>query len=281
VNVQGVAIVERQERIELGERFFVAGFFLVLLTEVAFGIVAGGLWFSWPRLFLNVVGVLLLLFLVNAVYGGSKTAGAVLLAWVGVSLLLTLPSLVVTTLALRDPSGLALQLGAPAPWLVALKLAAYAVFGLLLLVPVSVRDFLAARRGELPAEDKVAVRTVDAGAPLPLTEAQIEGFAGLAGLMQAAGVVLVAAGLLLCAMTTDPADRFGWLTTVEGGALAILGVVLLLPVPSLRRVAAPETGVGYLAAAFGSLLTLFRVLLLVGLVFLAVVIVRLAVRFSS
>src|SRR5688572_25613298 len=117
--------MERQERLELGHRYFVATFFVVLAVELVVSAVVIGAWSLLAGVLVAAVCMVPLLILVNRVYGGVPVAGPALLAWVGLELGLSLFVVVAMTFS-STALGFLRGAGNTALWLALARVAGYA-----------------------------------------------------------------------------------------------------------------------------------------------------------
>jgi hypothetical protein len=274
--------MERQERLEYGQKFFVIGVFILLALESLVAIISVGLAFSWVRLLLAAAAGILLLYLANRIYSGDKGARNLLVGWFGVQTIVLAAAALCLGLGLVEGPGLFRHVGAATPWLAVLLLAAYVGVTALYLSSATVKEFLADRGGEVLPEREVV--EVDPGAPVAWADDQKKSFSALAAGMKVAGTALVIAGVLnvLAALRVmaDQPDVWTWL--VEGVAYLALGGALFGPAAAVRVVVeSAVTGVGYVVHALGRLRQLYLIQAVVAVVLAAVAVVRLVQMFQQ
>lgn len=225
-----------QERLAVGEKWFVFATLLVLGVEGVLAIVTNAMHTTVPGLILGVGGFVFVMFLGNRLYSGDRRIYGLALAWVAFQLLYVLIAL---GLIVSSEQGVALarSLGAPVTWAVLVKGAAYAILGAVLWSMPSVQDFFAGQRGELTVTHEVAVAPSVPAAeapPVPITfTADLnEGIQNLASAMKTAAwllIVLGAAQLLIGGLKNEMSSLGMWLAVAEGALLIALGLLLAGP----------------------------------------------------
>jgi hypothetical protein len=231
----------RQERLDIGQKIFVAAFVGSVVIEVLLTLFAISVTFTWTTVLLGAVFVGFLLYLANWLYSsGNLTAWKTAVAW-GVFQVLLSIAVIVAFLASHNHPGFAKYIGMPVIWLAIIKAVTYAAFAGFLALPQPVHDFLGLRRGETPPAEVETAEVPLSGVTVPLTDAEAAAFGSLTGWMQWAGGLLIAAGVLrffVGLQNIEPvANLWFWLPglpyAIEGVAVAILGVFLLMPAAAL------------------------------------------------
>jgi hypothetical protein len=280
-----VSAMEREERLEIGEKIFVSSIMVTLVTEAGVGLVGNGLQpLTWPGVLYSVLSFAVLAALANWLYKGDPAARRATLAWVGFQVALSALALGV---ARRLP---ALNfLAQPTPWLAALKLVVYAGLGAVLLRSRNVQAFLAHKRGEehvhVPAAGDLA--PTPTGVTVPLSEAQEQSVGALALLLQAASLVLLAVGVFRVLLGVQEindarlgtAVTAGVVTLLEGVVTALLGVFLLVPAGAVQLLRSEGADTAFVVNAAESLKSFFEKQILLGVALVAVLITGIVVWF--
>jgi hypothetical protein len=266
--------MERNERVESGEKLFVIGMALSFVTEVAYA-VASVLEATWGGFFLGLIGAVFILYLANWLYTGSNTALKWMLGWAGLQVLLAIIAWAIVA-ATPGRTNAATLLGYGISWVPFGRLAAYAILGAILLSP-SIRVFLFFKAGaEITAVVKEKAELAPSGTPLPLTAEQTQVVAGLANLLGWASLVLIVVGVLRAyfgwnLMTGD------WIKGVppllEGIVMLLVGILLIGPAGAFDFLKTKGTDTTYLMKALEQLKSLYqRQLLLTALVLVGVLV---------
>ncbi len=271
-----------QERLEIGEKCFVSGVLAVLALEATLTIITCNLHFSWPGLLLGVVGFCLILFLANRLYAGNRQANKIALAWIGFQVLYAGFALYLLAGSAHGAE-MAAQIGAPAAWPVVLKLLAYLSLGWILMRMPTVRDFFAEKRGDVRAHDLLAQKAAvapEVTAPLVLGADQNKAVQSLATFLRLGVATLIVAGCLqmlsgALLLRQSAGNPQGALILLQGLLLIILGMALGGPSNEIRPLTTPEgQTTGQLTNAFGSLAKFYTVQIVVGLLLVAVTVMR-------
>jgi hypothetical protein len=245
---------QQQQRIDLGQRFFLLGVFTIVVVELVGAFVNIGAEFTWTSLLLNVFAAVFILYLGNWMYSGDKTALSVARGWVAFMAVVVGIGLACCWAELTQPN-IAHYLGITAVWLGLLKFLPYALFAAGLSLPGYVLDFLAAQRGESAGAEATTDQPVTAGTPAELTAEHATVLAGLAGAMQNASYVLLVVGLIeaVCNLGRLGGENAlpAILSIVEGFAVATLGCLLLAPTKAVQAlVGAAQKHMGYVMQMF-------------------------------
>jgi hypothetical protein len=253
--------VDNQQRIDLGQRLFLLGVFASLIVELVGIFVNIGPSFEWTGFVLNVFAGGFIIYLGNWLYHGDKTALTVTRGWVTLMACVAGFGLVCIWADLTQPD-IARHLGITAGWLGLLKLVAYATFACWLLVPGSVLEYFAARRGETAAPVAPAEHLAATGTPVELTAEHTTALGGLAGAMTNASCVLLAVGFLDVAsglLALGSQEKLpAILNVVEGLAVMTLGCLLSAPTKAVQAlVGAAQRHMGYVMNLLERLRTLY------------------------
>jgi hypothetical protein len=239
---------QHQQRIDLGQRFFLLGIFAVMVIELVGIIVNIGSSFAWSALVLNVFASVFVLYLGNWLYGGDRTALSVARGWIAVMAVVSGFGLACAW-AGPPTAELGRYVGITAVWLGLLKFIIYGTCALALFSSGYVLDYLAAQRGETAAAP-VTAEPQAAAAPAELAADHVTALEGLAGAMKIVCFVLLAVGLFEAGASLS---RLGSeqhvpaiLGIVEGLAVATLGCLLMAPLKAVQALAgAAQRHMGY------------------------------------
>jgi hypothetical protein len=280
----------RQERVWFGEKLYVTGFVAALVAEALLALVALGTPFPWVGFVTGVIFFVVVLLLANWLYTGNPTARTAAVVW-SVAQLAVAAGLLALFLAATDKNVTSSSMRTPTAVLAAFKLVVYAGLLALLLFPRSVRDFLATKRGEEPAEEVRAPVVAEpkkpavmpTGVPLKLADDQTTAVRGLATLIGVSGAVLVVVGILRVAAAyvanrAQPASLPVILAGVEGAVTVALGLLMALPALAFRLLAEEGNDLAHLLHAFNSLTSLYRKQLILGLILAAALVVGIVVQ---
>ncbi|MFO0970446.1 MAG: hypothetical protein U0793_33285 [Gemmataceae bacterium] len=184
--------MDRDERLEKGEKFLVFAVMAVLGIEGFFTILAANIRFSWLGVIWSVGSSFFMLGLANRIYTGNRTAYTVTSVWSGFQVVLSLVILLV--LAFRPEAEHATaHLALPVLWMAAVKLIGYSILSVALFLTPRVKDFLDVQRGgELEPENPMA----PTGVVVTFADDQKAVIASLGKLLSGAGVVLIVLGVL-------------------------------------------------------------------------------------
>jgi hypothetical protein len=266
-----------QERLEIGEKCFVASVMAVLALEAALTVITLGVHFSWPGLILGVVGFCLVMGLANRLYAGSVSAHRIAMGWVAFQVLYA----AVALFLLATAPEAARDIGAPVAWAVILKVMAYLCLGHVLVRLPVVSDFLATRRGETVAHAAPAVVEAPAPAvPLPLTADQSAGLQSMTQFMRLTVGALVLLGILQIVASaavykSHTLNLEGLLVLAQGILTALLGLALAGPALELRQLTTPtEQTKGGLVSGLACLLKFYQAQVVIGLLIAIVMAAR-------
>jgi hypothetical protein len=288
-----VSAMERQERLEIGEKVFVSSVMLGLLTEAGVGLVGNGLHFTWPGVLFSFVSFVALAGLASWLYSGNRTARQATLAWVAFQIMACAAALIAQGIA-QGPLPVLSFVALPAPWLAGIKLLAYAVLGAALLRSRDVQAFLAHQRGEefVAAPNAADLAPTPTGVTVPLSDEQAESFGTLALLLQGSALVLMIVGVLrlllgIQAITAALDARVvegaavtgGVLTAAEGVVTLLLGVFLLLPAGAVQMVRSEGADTAYVANAAESLKSFFAKQLVLSIILAALLLAGIVLWF--
>jgi hypothetical protein len=184
--------MDRQERLERGEKFLVFAVMTVLGVEGFFTILAAGIRFSWLGLVWAAGSSVFVLLLANQLYAGNRTAHKVGSVWSAFQVALSL--LVLLVLAFQpEASATTSHIALPALWMAGVKLLAYIVLSTALFLAPPVRDFLGVQGG---AELAPEIPLAPTGVEVTFAEDQKQVIASLGRLLSAAAAVLIVLGML-------------------------------------------------------------------------------------
>jgi hypothetical protein len=288
-----VSAMEREERLEIGEKIFVSSTMAALVTEAGVGLVGNGLHLTWPGVLFSVISFAVLAGLASQVYRGNRTARQVMLGWVGLQLLLSAGALVILGLSGLPVPELS-YVALPTSWLALIKLVVYVGLGAALLRSRDVLTFLAHKRGEEHVHGPTAADLLPepTGVTVPLSEAQEGSLGALALLVQAASLVLLVAGVfrillgvkeinaaLNASKVVEAAVAAGALTLAEGVLTALIGLFLLAPAGAAQLLRSEGTDTAYVANAADSFKSFFDKQIVLSLALAAVLVGGIVVWF--
>lgn len=256
--------MERNERLESGEKLFVIGMVVGFVVEVAYA-TASVIDRTLDGFLLGVIGALVMLRLANWLYTGNNTALKCMLGWAGLQIVLAVGALLILSAATgRDNP--ASRFGYSISWVPFGKLAAYVIVAGLLVSP-SVRAFLFLKAGGDLAEIKDKAPLAPSGTTLPLTAEQSQIVARLANLLGWASLVLIVVGALRTYFGwtlahADVAQAADWIKggpmLAEGILLLLVGVLLLGPAGAFDFLKTKSTDTTYLMNALDQLSSLYQ-----------------------
>ncbi|MBI3410480.1 MAG: hypothetical protein HY040_19245 [Planctomycetes bacterium] len=273
--------MERNERVESGEKLFVIGMVVSFVTEVAYT-TASVLEGVWGGFFLGLIGALIVLRLANWLYTGNNVALKWMLGWTALQLTLALAAWALLS-ATSGRDSVAHALGYGISWVPLGKLAAYAILGAILMSP-SVRAFLFLRGGGELTDIKEKLPPTLTGKTLPLSPAETQTVAGLANLLKWASWSLIAVGVLrLCLGGKLYSNEPDWIKAapalVEGFVTLLVGVLLLGPSGAFDFLKTKSTDTTYLMSALEQLGSFYQkqgvLLALVAMVVFGALVIRL------
>src|SRR5262245_7204924 len=180
--------MERNERVESGEKFFVIGMVVSFVTEVAYT-TASVLEGAWGGFFLGLISALVVLRLANWLYTGNNAALKWMLGWTALQLVLALAGWALLS-ATSGRDSMAHALGYSISWVPIGKLAAYAILGAILMSP-NVRAFLFLKGGGELTEIKEKTPPTLTGKTFPLSPTESQTVANLANLLSWASMALI------------------------------------------------------------------------------------------
>lgn len=271
--------MERNERVESGEKLFVIGMVVSFVTEVAYT-TASVLEGAWGGFFLGLIGALIVLRLANWLYTGNNAALKWMLGWAVLQLILA----VAAWALLRVTSGrdiVAHTLGYGISWVPFGKLAAYAILGAILMSP-SVRAFFFLQGGGELAEIKEKTLASLTGKTLPLSPAESQTVANLAKLLRWTSWTLIGVGVLRLILGLKLLEP-DWIKAapalMEGLVMLLVGALLLGPSGAFDFLKTKSTDTTYLMSALEQLGSLYQkqgvLLALVAVVVVGAFVVRL------
>jgi hypothetical protein len=278
--------MNREIRLENGEKIFATGFITAAVTEAVVTLVANGTHFTWVGTVFGTIGAVLMLLLANSIYQGNRTAltAAVVIALVQIAL--GVLGLVASLGLLPVPETLS-WLALPYPWLAVGKIMAYALLLAFLLCSGSVQDFLAWRRGEQVPEyhttEAVEPRPTlpPSGVTVALSDQQTASYNWLPLLMQTAGAVLAVLGLVRLVygiLGLKTAGTPGGLLLVDGSATLLLGLLLALPAAAFNLLKSEGPDLAYIMNAVRSLKTYYSLQIVLSVVLAGVLVLSLVIR---
>jgi hypothetical protein len=230
---------DKLDRLDLGERFIVAGVWIPLGLGMIFSIIGTGLQINAISLILGLITPVALIWIGNGLHRGDRRYLSFAAGWAA---LMGVIGLIVLGMVLSTPRTLA-SMGLPSPmacWILALGCFSQVVLGLFLFVPRSAMAYMAHKRGEEYVEEPEAVpdaevfTLADARVQLmPEAKADLGGLAGYLltaglGLIGLAGLCIVGGALLLYFMGS------GWSLLLVGIFAFLLGNILRTPAEDLR-----------------------------------------------
>lgn len=267
---QAAPAMDRQERLEIGEKLFVFGFLGVLLVEALFTVIAHGIAPTWMGLLLGIFATCYIAYLGQQIYAGYKSMMQVARFWAAFMLLLSIIALVALA-AGGGQANLAERLGMPVLWMALIKTAAYAALLAIVFVPQSVKDFVVIKSGGEPALAKEEKPLAPSGLTVALAAEHKQAVGKLRAGLVSAGVVLLIAGVLRLLLSLGELNAHatrGFLALVEGLLLAGLGGLLMFPARALKLLENNSFDMAYLMNALEQLRAFFQrqVLLVLGLI---------------
>lgn len=214
--------MERQERLEIGEKLLVFAVMAVFGIEGFFAIIGPAMNFSWLGLAWGVGSFVFVLMLANSLYTGSQTAYTVGSVWSGAQVVLSLVILLVLAFS-PECADTTRHLNLPVLWMAAVKLIGYAILSVALFLAPRVKDFLDVQRGaELEPENPLA----PTGVEVTFAEDQKAVVASLGRLLTGAGVVLIIVGLLQALQSLSEFITISQRETAN--VMAVLGLWLVI-----------------------------------------------------
>jgi len=291
--------MEKTQRLDVGEKVFVAGFFVTFVAEslVALG---SAIHFSWLAAVYGIICCVVVMYLGNWLYTADPKARHAASIWILLQIAVTALALVAFA-ALPADSEWFNYLPLPGPWLALLKLAAYLYWAWALMVSPTVKDMLFVKAGGDPEKIVIpsAPELVPSGVVVPLTADQISQLGTLASYVRMVGFVFLLVGILAVALAVhnlpyvtaiprslrDPSfsDKLvlmlnGWLPILEAVVLFALGSLLLSPAVALRDLKDKGTDLAYVMNAVVTLRDFICKQMIVTAVVMAIVVVNLIVK---